>query len=184
MASGHDAQAAGERVESLLAELRSNAGPEVAATAEELVTCLVELYGAGLAEILRILGEDAEAGPRLIDGLVADPLVESLLLVHDLHPLDTGSRIQRALGELGSQAGVVEYLGIDDQGVVHLRLEKSGHGCGSSSASSGGAEETVEKAVTDAAPDITGVTIEVVEPVVELPLLQIGRGPTAIRSSR
>jgi len=107
--------------------------------------------------------------------------VESLLLVHDLHPLDTGSRIQRALGGLGSQAGEVEYLGIDEQGVVHLRLEKSGHGCGSTAA---GAEEAVEKAVTDAAPDITGVAIEVVEPVVELPLLQIGRGPTAIRSSR
>jgi Fe-S cluster biogenesis protein NfuA len=185
MASGRDAQAAGERVESLLAELRSNAGPEVAATAEELVTCLVELYGAGLAEVLRILGEDAEAGPRLINGLVADPLVESLLLIHDLHPLDTGSRIQRALGELGSQAGEVEYLGIDDQGVVHLRLEKSGHGCGSSAA---GGQEAVEKAVTDAAPDITGVSVEVVEPVVELPLLQIGRGPTMspapIRSSR
>ena len=34
MAAGHDAQAAGERVEALLAELRSHAGPQVAATAE------------------------------------------------------------------------------------------------------------------------------------------------------
>ena len=120
MASGHDAQAAGERIESLLAELRSNAGPQVADTAEELVSCLVELYGAGLAEILRIIGEDAEAGPRLMDDLVADPLVESLLLVHDLHPLDTGARVQRAidqvLPQLGSHAGKVEYRGIDDAG--------------------------------------------------------------------
>ena len=63
MAAGHDAQAAGEKVEALLAELRSQAGPQVASTAEELVGCLVELYGAGLAEIVRVLSEDAEGGP-------------------------------------------------------------------------------------------------------------------------
>src|SRR2546429_9277621 len=85
MAAGDDAQAAGERVEALLAELRSQAGPQVAATAEELVGCLVELYGAGLARITEILGED-ESGPKLMAKLAADPLVESLLLGHDLHP--------------------------------------------------------------------------------------------------
>ena len=50
MASGHDAQIAGEKIEALLDKLRSNAGPQVAETAEELVSCLVELYGDGLAE--------------------------------------------------------------------------------------------------------------------------------------
>ena len=116
MAAGHDAQEAGERIEALLAELAAHAGPQVAATAEELVSCLVELYGAGLAEILRIVGEDPEAGPRLMAGLVADPLVESLLLVHDLHPLDTSARVRRAVEEvlpqLGSHAGNVEYLSL------------------------------------------------------------------------
>ena len=73
MAAGDDAQAAGERVEALLAELRSQAGPQVAATAEELVGCLVELYGAGLARITEILGDD-ESGPKLMDKLVADGL--------------------------------------------------------------------------------------------------------------
>ena len=62
MAAGQDAQAAGERVEALLAELRSHAGPQVAATAEELVRCLVELYGAGLAQIVAILGADEGDG--------------------------------------------------------------------------------------------------------------------------
>ena len=36
-------------VEALLAELRARSGPEAADVAEELVTCLVRLYGAGLA---------------------------------------------------------------------------------------------------------------------------------------
>ena len=186
MASGHDAQAAGERVESLLAELRSNAGPQVAETAEELVSCLVELYGAGLAEILRIVGEDTEAGPRLMAGLVADPLVESLLLVHDLHPLDTGARVQRAidqvLPQLGSHPGTVEYRGIDEQGVIHLILERSGgHGCGSTADT---VQAAIEKSVTEAAPEAAGVDIEVVEAAAELPLLQISRRPAAFGGTR
>jgi len=82
MTAGHDARQAGERVEALLAELGSQAGPQVAATAEELVSCLVELYGAGLAQIVTIIGEDAEengSGQQLMGQLAADPLVESLL---------------------------------------------------------------------------------------------------------
>src|SRR5271157_5470869 len=178
MAAGHDAQAAGERIEALLAELRSHAGPQVADTAEELVSCLVELYGAGLAEIVRILGEDTEAGPRLMDGLVADPLVESLLLVHDLHPLDTSARVQRAIEEvlpqLGAHAGEIEYHGLDDQGVVHLRLERSAGGCQSTA---GTIQAAIEQAAAAAAPEAAGVDIEVIEAPAELPLLQISRRP-------
>src|SRR5436305_4562552 len=149
MAEGHDAEAAGERVEALLSELRSQAGPHVAATAEELVSCLVELYGAGLARITEIVGED-ESGPKLMDKLVADPLVESLLLVHDLHPLDTSSRVRRAVEEglhqLGSHAGDVEYLGLDAHGVLQLRLVQGG-------CSAATARDLISKAVAAAAPE-------------------------------
>jgi Fe-S cluster biogenesis protein NfuA len=180
MAAGHDAQAAGERVEALLAELRSEAGPRVAATAEELVSCLVELYGAGLARIMEILGGDEE-GPRLLDELVADPLVESLLVVHDLHPLDTSARVKRAVEEvlpqLGSHAGDVEYLGLDDTGVLRLRLEQ--RGCSAATV-----RDVIEKAVAAAAPEAAGVGIELVEPPAEPTLLQITRRPAGIQGSR
>jgi Fe-S cluster biogenesis protein NfuA len=186
--SNQDARAAGERVEALLAELRSHAGPQVAATAEELVSCLVELYGAGLAEIVSIIGEDAEgdgSGPRLLARLAADPLVESLLLVHDLHPVDAGTRIQRAIGrgmaQLGPNAGQVECRGIDDHGVVHLRLERSAHGCGSSATA---AQQALESAVLEAAPETAGVDVEVVSAPAELPLLQITRRPAAVKGAR
>ena len=173
MAAGDDAQAAGERVEALLAELRSQAGPQVAATAEELVSCLVELYGAGLAAITEILGED-ENGPKLMDKLVADPLVESLLLVHDLHPLDTSTRVRRAVEEvlpqLGSHAGNVEYLGLDEAGVLRLRLEQSG-------CSADTVRDLIEKAVAGAAPEAAGVAIEMAQPPAEPTLLQITRRP-------
>jgi len=180
MAAGDDAQAAGERVEALLSELRSQAGPQVAATAEELVSCLVELYGAGLARITEIVGED-DSGPKLMDKLVADPLVESLLLVHDLHPLDTSTRVRRAVEEvlpqLGSHAGDVEYLGLDDQGVLRLRLEQGG-------CSADTVRDLMEKAVATAAPEAAGIAIELVEPPAELPLLQITRRPAGMQGVR
>jgi Fe-S cluster biogenesis protein NfuA len=111
--------------------------------------------------------------------------VESLLLVHDLHPLDAGTRIQRAIDQVlpqfGSHAGKVEYRGLDDQGVVHLRLEQGGHGCGSSPAT---IQAAIEKSVTEAAPETAGVDIEVVEAAAELPLLQITRRPAWTGSAR
>jgi Fe-S cluster biogenesis protein NfuA len=184
MAAGHDAQKAGERVEALLAELGSQAGPQVAATAEELVSCLVELYGAGLTEIVKIIGEDA-GGQRLMGKLAADPLVESLLLLHDLHPLPVADRVRRAIeavmAQLGAHAGQAEFRGVDDRGVIHVSLERGGHGCGSSA---GAVQEAVEQAVADAAPEAAGVDVEVVTAAAELPLLQITRRPTAARGAR
>jgi hypothetical protein len=154
------AQETGARVEALLAELRARSGPEAAEAAEELVTCLVRLYGAGLEAIMRIIGDEK----RIQALLVADPLVESLLLVHDLHPLDAGARIRRALGRLGVGA---EFLGIDDAGVVEIRL---GHGCGS------GAGD-IEQAVSGAAPETTGVRFAPRAAT----LLQITRRPAGAR---
>ena len=151
-----DAREAGERVEELLAELRTRSGPEAAGVAEDLVTCLVRLYGAGLASIVAAIGDDQ----RLQALLIADPLVESLLLVHDLHPLDAEARIRRALGRLGTGT---EFLGVDSAGVAHVRV---GHGCGSTT-------EVVAQAITDAAPETTGVEFA----PREAPLLQITRRP-------
>jgi hypothetical protein len=151
-----DARETGARVEALLAELRARSGPEAADLAEELVTCLVRLYGAGLEAIIRTIGDDQ----RLQALLIADPLVESLLLVHDLHPLPPDARIRRALGRLGVGA---EFVGIDDAGVVEVKL---GHGCGSMTAD-------IEQAVTDAAPETAGVRFA----PREAPLLQITRRP-------
>ena len=180
MAASHSAQKAGERVEELLAELGAQAGPQVAATAEELVSSLVELYGAGLAEIVQIISQDVEAGKRLMTKLAADPLVESLLLLHDLHPQPIADRVRRAINavmpQLGAHAGQAEFAGLDEAGVVRIRLELNDHG---RQAHAGAVQEAIEAAVADAAPDAAGVSFEVVTAAPELPLLQIGRSPAA-----
>jgi len=159
-----DARTAGERVEVLLAELRARAGPQAGAAAEELVSCLVELYGTGLATVVGMLRDQ----PELLGKMAADPLVESLLLIHDLHPLDTQARVQRAL----IQVADVEYRGIDDTGVVHLSLTRKG-------CSVAAMRQSLEESVTEAAPEITGVEIEEVTP--PAPLLQIMRRPAGAR---
>jgi len=172
-------RAAGERVEGLIGELRSQPDPRVAEVAEELVRTLVDLYGEGLAHVMNVARSAADGGQPdgLVEQLVADPLVASLLLVHDLHPVDVDTRIQQALDDvrpyLGSHAGGVEYLGVDDDGVVHLKLEGSCHGCPSSTVT---VRLAIEKAIEEAAPEtvrveVAGVVAEPSGPA----LLQIGR---------
>ncbi len=173
---------AGERIEELIAQLRPQADGTVAAgdpaaTAEELVRLLIGLYGDGLAAILRILSGYGPDGDQMIAGLAEDPLVEGLLLLHDLHPLDVDARVQRALDRvrpyLGSHAGGVRYLGVAD-GVARLRLEGSCHGCPSSTVT---VRLAIEGAVLDAAPEVSEVVVEGMTAAPAPALLQIGRRP-------
>src|SRR5579875_1942856 len=170
----------GDRIEEVLGYLRS-ADSKAAIAAEELVGLLVGLYGVGLSHIVVLLREAGPPGAALLAKLTEDPLVERLLLLHDLHPLDVDTRIQRALDQvrpyLGSHAGGVEYVGVTG-GVAHLRLEGSCHGCPSSTVT---VRLAIEDAVKDAAPEVSEVAVEgMTDPAPPSPaLLQIGRRPEA-----
>src|SRR6202034_2917097 len=160
--------------EELLAALRSGPARDAGPAAEELVRLLVGLYGDGLSHIVAVLREQGEPGVVMLHKLAEDPLVESLLLLHDLHPLDVDARVQRALDRvrpyLGSHAGGVEYLGTAD-GVARLRLQGSCHGCPSSTRAG-------PLAVPGAAPEVTEVVVEgMTAPPPGPQLLQIGRRP-------
>ena len=167
----------GARVEELLAALRSGSAPDPGPVAEELVGLLVGLYGDGLGRIVGVLRDEGAPGAALLGRLTDDPLVESLLLLHDLHPLDVDARVQRALDRvrpyLGSHAGGVEYLGVRD-GVARLRLEGSCHGCPSSTVT---VQLAIQGAVQDAAPEVTDVVVEGMTAPPGPQLLQIGQRP-------
>jgi Fe-S cluster biogenesis protein NfuA/nitrite reductase/ring-hydroxylating ferredoxin subunit len=167
----------GARIEELLAALRSGSAAGAAPAAEELVSLLVGLYGDGLSHIVAALREGGEPGAAMLHRLTEDPLVESLLLLHDLHPLDVDARVQRALDRvrpyLGSHAGGVEYLGVRD-GVARLRLEGSCHGCPSSTVT---VRLAITGAVQDAAPEVTDVVVEGMTEPPAPQLLQIGPRP-------
>ncbi|MBB5157084.1 NifU family protein [Saccharopolyspora phatthalungensis] len=170
----HDARALGMKIEALLEELDSTAEPGVRARVEDLVGAVIGFYGAGLARVVSILREQ-DGGQQRLRALAEDDLLAGLLALHDLHPDDADTRIQAALDRvrpyLGSHAGGIDYVGIDADGVVGLRLRGSCDGCPSSTVT---VKLAVEQAVLDAAPEATSVAVEgMVEEPAQQPLLQI-----------
>jgi Fe-S cluster biogenesis protein NfuA/nitrite reductase/ring-hydroxylating ferredoxin subunit len=168
----------GARIEAVLDELSSTGDPAVAEKAEELVTLLVELYGGGLERILELIAADGEAGTEMLRRLAKDELVEALLIVHGLHPVDLDERIHEALESvrpyMGSHSGGVENLGVDDDGVLHLRLEGNCEGCPSSRVT---VQSAIEDAIHKAAPELAGLDVQGVveeQPRAGGSLLQIG----------
>lgn len=153
-------RATGDRIESLL-EASAAGGAAARVRAEELVGSVSGLYGAGLGRVLEILDETGRLDAELLDALVGDDLVASLLLVHDLHPHDVETRVRRALDTvrpyLGTHGGDVELLGVADDGVVRLRLLGSCDGCPSSSVT---LQLAVEGAVEAAAPEMTRIEVD------------------------
>ena len=164
-----DLRMVGSRIEELLGQIRSTGDPGTAETAEEVVRLVVELYGAGLERAVEL------AGPDALERFVGDELVASLLVLHGLHPKDTRTRVVEALDQvrpyLGSHAGGVELLGVDpDAGVVRLRLEGSCDGCPSSTQT---VKLAIERAIEQAAPEVTAVEVENLTVEKEPQLLQI-----------
>jgi Fe-S cluster biogenesis protein NfuA/nitrite reductase/ring-hydroxylating ferredoxin subunit len=155
-----DLRAVGDRIETLL-EASSSGGTVARERSEELVRLLSELYGAGLLRMMEILDEQQVLTGPVLDALAGDDLVASLLLIHDLHPEDVSTRVERALDSvrpyLGSHGGDVELLGITDEGVVRLRLLGSCDGCSSSAATMSLA---IEDAISQAAPEVTGFDVQ------------------------
>jgi Fe-S cluster biogenesis protein NfuA/nitrite reductase/ring-hydroxylating ferredoxin subunit len=157
-------RATADRIETLL-EASSANGSAARARAEELVACVSGLYGAGLARVLEIMRETGRLDDEVLAALAGDDLVASLLLVHDLHPYDVQTRVRQALDSvrpyLGSHGGDVELLGVDDDGVVRLRLLGSCDGCPSSSVT---LQLAVEGAVEAAAPEVSRIEVQPSEP--------------------
>lgn len=182
-----DARETAARVEALLAELSRQTDPGVAARAEDLVATLVAFYGAGLARAVELLSTQ-DGGAALVRTLADDELVGSLLVLHDLHPDDTATRVAAALEKvrpyLGSHAGDVELLGVADD-VVRLRLAGSCNGCPSSTVT---VRLAIEAAIADLAPEVARVDVDgvVPEPVSVapngrplLPVAAAGQAPDA-----
>jgi Fe-S cluster biogenesis protein NfuA len=148
------------RMEGLLQEVEQFKDPHARAKSKEAVQVLLDLHGAGLERILERIAATSEAGLALIDSLAKDDLISNLLLLYGLHPVDLETRVRAALEKvrpyLHSHGGNVELLGIPD-GVVHLRLQGSCHGCPSSAMT---LKSTIEEAIMEMAPDAAGIEVE------------------------
>jgi Fe-S cluster biogenesis protein NfuA/nitrite reductase/ring-hydroxylating ferredoxin subunit len=150
----------GERIDSLLSALGTS-GPVAQQRGEDLVALVTNLYGAGLERLLEVLADAGRLDAVALDALAADELVSGLLLVHGLHPYDVTTRVAAALDSvrpyLGSHGGDVELLGIDDAGVVTLRMLGTCDSCPSSTVT---LQLAVEGAIQAAAPEVTAIQVE------------------------
>jgi Fe-S cluster biogenesis protein NfuA/nitrite reductase/ring-hydroxylating ferredoxin subunit len=142
------------RVQELSAQLEAVPDPGARALAEQLSAAIVQMYGEGLERIVALVGEDAATA------LAEDPVVASLLLIHDLYPVPLDERVAQALERvrpyMESHGGDVELLGIED-GIVRLRLQGS---CKTCRASSSTLELAVRQALEELAPDLEGMDVE------------------------
>src|SRR5271166_5514144 len=121
------------RIEELIRKLESSADPDSLAVARELVQSLMDLYGAGLGRLTEILVAKGEAGREILADLGRDELLGNLLAANGLHPLDLETRVRGAMEKLRGRLrgqGSIDLLGIEE-GVIRVRLESSGSGCGS-----------------------------------------------------
>jgi len=152
-----DLQGIAQAIETLLAELEGLADPRARERAEDLVTHLMQLYGAGLERIVEIASDERPGAGPVLDRLVSDPLVASLLVLHELHPVPLETRVQHALDTvrpyLGSHGGGVEVVGIEDD-TVRVLMGGSCDGCPSSAVT---LNYALERAILEAAPEIARV---------------------------
>jgi Fe-S cluster biogenesis protein NfuA len=170
-----------QRVETLVGAVQRAADPSVRAATQELVEAILDMHGAGIERMLDIVTAAPDGGPGVLDQLRRDELVASLLLLHGLHPVDFATRVSQAVDALAvplrSQGGALELLGIDD-GVVRVRLSRSGHGCSGSTA----LQQTVRAKFYEAAPDLQRLDIDEVSeplPLAVVPLSSLRRSAGA-----
>jgi Fe-S cluster biogenesis protein NfuA/nitrite reductase/ring-hydroxylating ferredoxin subunit len=162
--STEDAQQIVDRVQELQARLEASADSPTRQLAEELTSAVVQMYGAGLERILDSLMDAGPEGERIVSSLAGDPLVATLLLIHDLHPVPLERRVQAALDSvrpyMESHGGSVELLSLED-GVARIHLRGS---CSDCSASSVTLELAIKQALEDMAPDLEGLEVEGIAP--------------------
>jgi Fe-S cluster biogenesis protein NfuA/nitrite reductase/ring-hydroxylating ferredoxin subunit len=185
-AGGRNLRQVGDRVEELVRRFSEIPDPGLKDPAEEVVRLLVGLYGEALERVLVVVDDAGEQFWGLFDRFGGDELVRSLLILHGLHPSDLDTRIMEALEKvrpyLNSHGGNVEVLSLDDAGVLTLRLQGSCQGCPSSTLT---LKLAIERAVREAAPEITAVRAEGLEepakkePATRGGLLQIQKHPGA-----
>src|SRR5579863_6632700 len=149
-----------QRIGGLVSELENIEDPEARVSAKALVQLLLDLHAAALERVMEVVAQNDEAGQRIIDNLGGDPLVSSLLVLYGLHPLDFESRVSRAIEKVQPQVrkggGELDLLGIAS-GAVRVRLQVTGHACGTT----GKALKTlVEDALYEAAPDMERLQVE------------------------
>lgn len=162
MTTQRDHRDAGDRIERLLDEIRAMTSPSAFQRVEDCLRVVVDVYGEGLRRIVDVVATSHLGSDEVAERLLADQLVESLLLLHGLHPEEFSTRVGKALERvrpyLGSHGGDIELVAADPRsGTVRLRLGGSCDGCPSSLLT---VKLAVEGAIMELAPETTSIDVE------------------------
>ena len=156
-----------KQIQKLVEEIERVADENARALFNECLQSVLTFYGDGLARVLQLINNAGPNGKEVLDALVHDKLVRSLLLVHGLHPQTLETRLREALGKirpyLQSHGGNVELLRLENE-VATLRLQGTCKTCPSSTIT---LELAVRQAIEQACPDLLGFEVEGVEKPVD-----------------
>jgi Fe-S cluster biogenesis protein NfuA len=152
-----------QRIETLIREVEQFPDPALQAHTREIIQALLDLQGATLERIFDRIADSEKSGLPLIDALAEDDLIGNVLLLHDLHPLDTESRVRGALTriqpELATHKATVDLEEVTPER-IRVRLRTAGT-CASTART---LRTLLETALAGAAPEVPTIVIEEVTP--------------------
>lgn len=137
------------RIEELVQRIESLQDAGAREAALELAREILEFHRAAFERTIEVLHEVEGNGPAILDALTREPKVSSVLVLHDLHPLDLETRVRRALEDssLGVCGTKAELVSTED-GVVRVRVQ------------GGMTKQVLEVALWEAAPDAAAIVVE------------------------
>lgn len=146
-----------DKIEILVRRAQSLSDPEARAVAVDLLEAVLQFHAAGLEQILEIVAQSGDLGAAMIAQMTGSNLIGSMLLLHDLHPDDLETRLDRALGtlqEMFTSLGAKLSLLALEPGIVRLQFDSPRVWSGSP------VRASIENAIFQAAPEIESVLIE------------------------
>ncbi len=142
----------------LVEQLENHPDTDVREKALELVQIILKLYGEGVRRMIATL-ESEPRRDQILARMLSDEVIRAILLIHGLMPVNLYDRVAAQLSELRpylvSQGCDVELLGIDGAH-ARLRLIRSGKGAPPIAV----LKAEIEKALSEATPDLAGIEIE------------------------
>jgi Fe-S cluster biogenesis protein NfuA len=153
-----------EQIDRLVQRVTAFTDDDARTTSLELLQSMMDLHGAAIARMVEMLSESGEAGRSSLAKLGNDPLICGLLVLYGIHPVALEERVSRAIEkarpQLQKHGGSVELIEVADE-AVRVKIQGSGHGCGSSADT---LKSMVEQAILEVAPEIVAIAVEGVEP--------------------
>jgi hypothetical protein len=146
-----------DKIEGLVRQAEVIADPSARTVTIDLLRAVVDFHAAGLERMLEIVFDSGPDGGAIVDRIASDDLTSSMLLLHDLHPDDLETRVVRAVQRLQEafiSLGAKLSLVAIEAGTVRLNFDSQRTWSGTP------VKASVEKAILQAAPEISAVVIE------------------------